>query len=318
MSSDPGGGGGGGAGGSGGDTPTAAIVADDHAVDLVERLVASDLNGQVLAETLDAAENGTITESGRTVCSSFENVARPIDRHPMAVDLAGCRPWDATGIIHSHVTPDELRNPTHSLPDVANVLYGNADASIIPGSETTHAVVAPTDETLPEAQAVFANVIGVQVESPADVSRAVDEGAIVALDDAQRRLMEQLDPLVRRFEYPRTEIAARLDALGVDMDPDTMVPAEMAFMDPSEDRDGRPGGTTPSPAAGDETAATQGRTHRDRRSTLANACSQHRTVASRFRQTVGGETGEFIRATIISNVIGTIVGGVVSRAVFDD
>jgi len=312
MSSNPGGGAGG--SGAGGGPPTATVIPDDHAVTLAEQLVVSDLNELVLNETLDAAEDGAITESGRTVCSSFENVQPPIGRHPMSVDLAGCRPWDATGIIHSHVTPDELRNPTHSLPDVANVLYGNADASIIPGAETTHAIVTPTDETLPEAQAIFANVIGVEVDSPEDVSRAVDEGAIRALDDAQRRLMDQLDPITDRFEFPRNTIAARLDALGVDMDPETMVPAEMAFMDRDEDVETpRP----PEPAPTPRTHDTPDGPASDP-SALASACERHRTVATRFRESVDDDTSQFLRATIISNVIGTIVGGIVSRAVFGD
>lgn len=295
MSSNPHGGAGGNAG------PAGDIVPDQHAMELADQLVDSPLNGTVLHETLTAAENGSITESGRTVCSTLDNVSGPIARHPMAVDLPGCRPWDATGIIHSHVTPDEIRNPIHSLPDIANVLYGNATASVIPGTETTHVVVRPTDATMAEARAAFDNVLGVDVDDPEDVSRAVDEGAIVSLDSAQERILTELGPIVDRVEYPRPEAAVKLEELPLDEDQPAMVASELAFMDDEPQPEPRP---------------TEERI--EPKPSHFRAVERHREIATHVRQMGDGDTSDFIRATIISNVVGTIVGGVVSRAVFGD
>lgn len=295
MSSNPHGGSG------GGGRPAGDIIPDQHAMELADQLVESPLNDSVLHETLQAAENGSITESGRTVCSTLDNVSKPIARHPMAVDLPGCRPWDATGIIHSHVTPDEIRNPVHSLPDIANVLYGNATASVIPGTETTHVVVRPTDATVAEARSAFDNVLGVSVDNPEDVSQAVDNGAIVSLDTAQKRVVNELKPIIDRVEYPRPEAAAKLEELPLDEDQPAMVASELAFMN---------GEPQPEPRPAEERIEPKPSHFR--------AVDRHREIATHVRQMGDGDTSGFIRATIISNVIGTIVGGVVSRAVFGD
>lgn len=281
--------------------PAGEIVPDEHAIELADLLLNSQLNDAVLDETLTAAENGSITESGRTVCSSLENVQQPIARHPMAVDLPGCHPWDETGIIHTHVTPDEVRDPIHSLPDIANVLYGNATASVIPGTETTHVVVRPTDATLAAARSAFDNVLGVSVEAPEDVSRAVDEGAIVSLEPAQERVITALAPLTSRVEIPRPDAAARLEDLRLDEDQPTMAPSELAFMEVERQPEPRPG----------EGAVTAASPH-------LSAVERQREIANRVRQMGDGDTSEFIKATVLSNVLGTIVGGVVSRAVFGD
>lgn len=288
------------------DSPRGEIVPDPHAIELVEKLSVSEYATIVLTETLNAADDGQITESGRTICSTLENVSPPIDRYPMAVDLPGCRPWDATGIIHSHVTPDELRNPTHSLPDVANVLYGNADASIVPGAESTHAIVRPTDETIPEARAVFDNVIGQEIDRPEDVSRAVDEGAIISLESAQSRLMEQLGPITDRFEIARPQIIDRVAEMDTTESERGMAAAEMAFMRPPEGDDDH------------RHAHEQHKQHQQQRPAQIRACSRQRDIASRFRGSIDDDTSRFLKVTVVSNVIGTIVGGVVTRAVFGD
>lgn len=176
------------------------IVPTEQAQHVAQMLTeATDVQRQILEETLASAENGDVQESGRTLCphsSDFEH--GPLARYDTAVDLSSC-PVGATGIMHSHVSRDQIRNPTHSLPDMANVVFGPADASMVAGVDSGDLMMAPADEAA--AQQAFIEALGVDATSPRDVVSALDGGTIQNPSAVRDDVRGELSGLFRK---PRT------------------------------------------------------------------------------------------------------------------
>lgn len=148
----------------------------------------------VLDETLTSAEDGDIKESGRTFCpdSALADVLGPARRFPRSVRLRSC-PSGASGIVHTHVTHGELLTPEHSLPDMANVLYSDLDASVVLGTDSADVLLAPTNEE--QAMRAFEEALGVSIHQPGDVVDAIHDGQIQDPPAARRRIRGRLAPL---------------------------------------------------------------------------------------------------------------------------
>lgn len=203
------------AGPVGGDPdPVSVLSPAPGATALAEYLLdADDLHDQLLSETIAAAESGRLVEAGRTICTSggddptgFE-VLEPLARRPRSVQLSRCR-RGRTGIMHTHVTQSQLQNSSHSLPDFANVVFGNVTASCVVGFQTSQVAIEPVNAE-PAGEA-FREAVGAPVYSTRDVVHALETGGISNPAAARARVEERLDPLIRSRSTPNTEWADEL------------------------------------------------------------------------------------------------------------
>lgn len=185
-----------------------ALEVDREALDLADQMLErTDVMRTILAETLESAEAGDATESGRTVCGSARNPLGPLARRFTSVQLPTC-PIGVGGTWHTHITLGQFLNPENSLPDFANVAFGLVDVSIVAGAESSHAVVAAADRG--EMVDALEAVLEVEVSSPADVARAVLGGEVDDPPTVRNRLYTRLgDPVVFRESTPHPELAAR-------------------------------------------------------------------------------------------------------------
>lgn len=175
---------------------------------LREMQSATEVQRAVLEETLGSAESGSLTESGRTFCDSGRSTLPPMARFPKSVQLRSCPVAGGTGTIHTHVTQSELRNPEHSLPDWANVIFHGLDASGVIGTESAEWIVAAGDKAaMAEA---FQEAIGVEVSRTDAVVGALQRGDIDDPPQARQRVRRALSPLVRRQSTGFTDLSGRV------------------------------------------------------------------------------------------------------------
>lgn len=189
---------------------SAALSPDPDAEHLARQMLAeTETMRTILAETIAAAEAGRATESGRTACGSAANTLAPHARFPAAIELQAC-PVDRTGTWHSHPSAGGLARPTHSLPDVANVVFEGVDASVVVGTESSEVLVRAADR---EAMAgAFTDALGMDVTSTREVERA--RGTQVPDPSAAReRVRRRLGPLVRRERTPFPGLRERAAAV---------------------------------------------------------------------------------------------------------
>lgn len=152
------------------------ISRDPDATQLATRMLEErEVMRTIVEETLESAAEGDIREAGRTKCPENGSIRGPLDRFPRAIDLAPC-PLEVGGTWHTHVTPREIRNPVNSLPDMANVIYGLTNVSIVVGTETADVFVSPKDREEGEKQ--FENIIGYEAGGTEGVTEAIAEGRI--------------------------------------------------------------------------------------------------------------------------------------------
>lgn len=173
---------------------------DPRAADLRDQMLANDSVQQtIIRETLEQAEAGQIKESGRTICPNQGDIMGPLARYQTAVDLQSC-PLERGGIWHTHVTPDEIRRPKNSVPDIANVVYGYMDVCVVSGTDTAEAVVAADDRD--QMVSAFESAFDVDVSSPEDVTHAIEMG-YTNLPAARREVRSALSPVIetRRTGY---------------------------------------------------------------------------------------------------------------------
>lgn len=177
-----------------------------------------DVMREILAETIEAANKGQILESGRTKCPNTGRDGKIRDafaRHPRAIDLAPCR-HERGGAWHTHVTEDELRYPENSLPDMANVVYGAIDVSIVVGTQTADVFMsAGDDEALIEE---FENAIGEQVGSPKGLAEAMEAGRVNPVQ-SRKRVREALPNLFETHETNYAELDEAVDELFIEEAP---------------------------------------------------------------------------------------------------
>lgn len=268
----------------------ARLEPDPEAKALAEDMTDADsVMETILRETLDADDSGTITESGRTVCGG-SRVLGPISRFPTAVTLPTC-PAHRGGTWHTHVTPEQLRRPTNSLPDTANVVFGNLDVSVVVGTQSAHTVVRAADEQAMRER--FIDALGFEVEGIGDVSKAAARGEIDPVA-ARQRVQSELSDLTFRT---RTGFN-RLTEQTRDVEPPEPGMSQEAqdaftFMSLAQRQ------TLPS-------------------SSMATAVSQ---IGDDF-DTAGGALGQIaddldLKESALSTGVGVVVGELVNRIVFD-
>lgn len=242
----------------------------------------------ILEETIESAEDGQITESGRTACGGLSNMEGPLGRFPRAVDLAEC-PRDLAGTYHSHVTTDQLLNPTHSLPDMANVAFRDLDVSVVAGTDTADVLVASDDqEGMAES---FRNVLGVDVHDTSDVVDAIDDGRIQDPPRARERVRAEFSRLFETHPTGFDDLRQRIHALGTPGETPAMAPAgtstgiepmyAMAYL--SDGRAGHVAGSHPADASDGQMRQTRefrARTRRIKSNTPAVARSVAGVVAN--------------------------------------
>ena len=258
----------------------AEIARDERAAELATfMLERRDTMREIVEETLTSAMEGNIREAGRTMCPQNQRIKGPLQRFPRAIDLASC-PVNRGGTWHTHVTPREIRTPVNSLPDMANVIYGLTNVSIVVGTNTADVVVAPDDQEA--AQNVFANALGYDVQGPRDISDAIRAGRIRPTQ-SRRRAREALGPLVYQIETGFADLSAKVN----DVPPDNWA--------------------APHGSGRDESFSG------NRAGMVAFGPDSFKTAADAGENLLGGVG---VKETAVSTAIGTIIGGIVSRAVF--
>lgn len=269
-----------------------------------ERMAANgDVSAAVLQETIQSALNGDwLLESGRTWCSSDPEgkLREPYQRFPAAVDLAGCPPDDAVAVWHTHTSPDQITNPEHSLPDVANVAFDAVDASIIPGTESDHILVAAADRERMAQE--FRNVLGADVDSSAEVTEAILSGRVAQPALVRDRLWEVFGELAQRIEVDRPRLRETADDI---LDADTETPAG-----PICDGDHGPE-CDPDTPGGDAVRAPETPTLRS-----ASVFRREARVASHGLQETLGEYD--ITGTVVGTTVGMFTSRLLERAVFGE
>ncbi|MFW5905510.1 MAG: hypothetical protein ACOCUO_01535, partial [archaeon] len=183
------------------------LTPDPAAKDLADQMVSmEDIQREILNETLDSQDDGQILESGRTICPRGGGVKGPGDRHPQAVDLRSC-PLEAGGVWHTHVTPRQIRNPEHSIIDVANVAFGYVDSSVVSGTESSDVLVAANDNG--QMVEELNKATGVEVNSPEELFEAVESGEVNPTK-ARRRVRDAFGPLFYRERTGYDDLSSRI------------------------------------------------------------------------------------------------------------
>jgi hypothetical protein len=176
------------------DLVTAAtnLTPDPEAQNLAQQMLAAHgVQETVLTETIESAEEGRVRESGRTVCSPEDDPIHPRGRYRTSVSLASC-PRNRGGTFHSHVTQDQLRNPENSLPDMANIVYGNADVSVVVGTRGSEAFYRAEDEKA--MRTAFEEAVGGSFNSADGLVQEILSGTINP-PEARDRVQSRLSPL---------------------------------------------------------------------------------------------------------------------------
>jgi len=196
------------------------LVPTADLAEVAQYAAASETAHDVLVETIRSGQDtGQLLESGRTWCSSDDagEYRDAIERFPAAIDLSGCPPDDTVVTWHTHTTRDQLANPDHSIPDIANVAFGRVDVSIIPGIESDHLLVASADRD--QMAETFRSVTGIDADGPTDVTAAMDTGQVTDPPQLRERLFAEFDTLEKRIDTGRDYMRPHVDALfedGVD------------------------------------------------------------------------------------------------------
>jgi len=259
-----------------------------------EMLAARDVMEAVLTETIESARSGDALESGRTVCGDTANIKLPFERSPKSVELRSC-PVDLIGLYHTHPTPDQLRNPEHSLPDVANVALGPVDVSIIVGTHTSDVVLAPDDREA--MHQTFRQSLGLDVSSTTEVVYALDQGIIEDPTEARERVREGMNGLITRQRTGFQSLDQQVDDLDL---PSVAVSALEGYEHDHPEPDDRRQPRTP--VGGPDAGKLR---HRSR-----CVCDG---VKGRAPSEIGGVD---LRTLVISQTVGTLVGNVANEVIF--
>lgn len=163
-----------------------------EAVELAEMMMdRDDVKRKILMETVEAGESGQILESGRTVCGTEGDVEEPLQRFPTSVRLGRC-PLNTSGAWHTHVTPDELKHPQNSLPDLALVVFGGMDVINVTGVDSAEYFVSAGNAE--QMQAEFRDALGADVRSVDGLLDSITEGRVnpARAGDRVRQRMPEL------------------------------------------------------------------------------------------------------------------------------
>jgi hypothetical protein len=257
------------------------ISRDEMAMELAKSMVEQrDIMRSVLKETLRSAKMGHIREAGRTKCPRAGEIRGSLQRFPRAIDLASC-PVERGGTWHTHVTEDEIQNPTNSLPDMANVMFGLIDASVVVGTQTADVIVAPEDREAGER--AFRNAIGADVSEPKELSAAIQAGRI-APGAARVRAREKFPGLVYTVETGFRDLDAQVRSID-----------DSVWAVPPVSGEGEA-------VAGNGYAPT--------------AFAPH-SIEAAADMANGAVDGFGLKNLLVSQAVGTVVGNVVDKALFE-
>lgn len=185
---------------------------DPRASELANHMASAEaVHTTILEETIASGERGQMTESGRTACSDASNTRTPLGRFPRAVELEKCPAHQVSGAWHTHVTPDQLRNPALSMPDMANVLLEGMDVFAVVGTQSSQFLVAPDDR---EAGVLaMQNVLGLEVTTTRDVVVAMLSRMIQDPEAAHSRMQSTVSPLLFRTSNSFPGLDSRVSQL---------------------------------------------------------------------------------------------------------
>lgn len=254
-----------------------------------------DVLESVLEETLDKHYSGEIKESGRTFCPDAGKVRDPKARYPKAVALREC-PNGRVGLLHSHVTPAELLNPQHSIPDMANVFLEGADASVVVGAETSDVLVAPQDRAY--AREEFLDAIGVDAEGAGELADALRGGRVADIPQRREAARDSLAPLFSREDTAHPHLESDIHDI-----------AQYGARSPIEEEAGYCGCMTYL-----DREPTTGRGFAESCRQMPNRFDSCGNLASRTRNEAF--EGVNVRHEIVGAALGAIVGTITTRIVF--
>lgn len=165
---------------------------------------------EILEETITMGEDKKVHESGRTICGKTDDasIQGPLARFPTSVELAQCPRGVTGGTWHTHVTKSELQNPNNSLPDTANVIFGNIDVSAVVGTQSVEMVMAADDKEA--AKDSFRNVLGADVDSTGDVVDAIISQEISDPGSVRERMRREMPNLFERRQTNFTDLDAKV------------------------------------------------------------------------------------------------------------
>jgi len=260
---------------------TAQISPDADSLQLAREMVDNrSVMTEIITETITSAKAGSIKEAGRTICPGSGSVKGPLQRFPRAVDLAAC-PVSRGGTYHTHVTANEMRTPENSLPDMANVVYGLTDVSVVVGTQTADVIVAAGDRE--QAVVEFENAIGESVSGPRELHDAIT-GRRIEPTTARARARRALDPMTFTAETGFPDLESEIDAVRSEQWAAPMV-------------------------SGKNEAYT------GQSSPLGFNADSVEKAAQSADEIVPGDQ---IKGLVISTTIGTVIGGLIDRVVFGD
>lgn len=264
------------------------VEPDSDAAALADEMIASDeIMRTVLSETIAATEAGKPRESGRTYCEAWGSVLPPTNADRDSIDLQTCVSGDV-GVWHTHPGYDGLTEPINSLPDMANAVFGHVDVSVVPGIETADVVVAPDDRE--RAVAEFQRAVGADVRSALEVRDAIKARRIDPVR-SRTRARDALSGLIRTEPTGYRDLTVEASIPGPDH-PDTGTQAVCACS--THDTQSPP--SSPSECLRDTEA-------------------EFDLAASSLGEKMSNLD---IGSVAISTAVGSVVGEVVKRVVFED
>lgn len=172
-----------------------------------------DVMKTILEETIPDGDGVKVHESGRTICGPSQSLHGPLARFPSSVELAECPRGVRGGTWHTHVTKDELRNPHNSLPDTANVIFGNIDVSAVVGTQSVETAIAPDDREAGVRE--FQDALGADVQSTDDVVNSIISGKLSDPSDARDRVRDRMGSLFDRHRVNFTDLDAQVNTSGI-------------------------------------------------------------------------------------------------------
>mgnify|MGYP000506347611 CR=1 FL=1 len=179
------------------------VEPDRGAIMLADEMMGrDDIMRTILSETIESSQNGAPSESGRTYCGSWGSILPPSSAGPASIQLQTCLSGPV-GIWHTHPGGQGISDPVNSLPDMANVVFGSVDASIVPGTDNADIIVAPDDPKT--AQDAFRQAVGADFQSAEDVRDAISARRIDPVS-SRERAREALSGLIVEAETGYSDI----------------------------------------------------------------------------------------------------------------
>jgi len=179
------------------------VEPDRGAIMLADEMMdRDDIMRTILSETIESSRDGAPSESGRTYCEAWGSILPPSDAGPSSIQLQTCLSG-AVGLWHTHPGGGGLTDPINSLPDMANVVFGSVDVSIVPGTENADIVVAPKDPAA--AQEAFRQAVGADLRGAKDVRDAIGARRFDPVT-SRERAREALSSLIVQGKTGYTDI----------------------------------------------------------------------------------------------------------------